>query len=756
MGSWIDCAMNPLNRLPNLCFWLVLTTACVDSVAQTSSDDTSATPSRALPYTSVAPNIDGKLEDLWQRAASIDDLRQATPVEGAAASERTEIYVMYDSDALYIGARMWDSRGRESIAASIMKQGAGLREDDRIAVVIDPFNAGRSGYRFEVNANGVRNDMLYLGSKYQSDWTAIWDTAASMDDEGWTAEIAIPFKTLPFDPNIQSWGFNVSRAIRARGEESVWVSRNRSWNPGIAGTLEGLTNLDRGLGLDIKPGLSITQVKIATPQQDDVEVEPSLEAYYRITPSLTGAITLNTDFSATEVDDRQVNLTRFSLFFPEKRDFFLNDSDLFEFGRIGESAYIDGARSSSRAIKENARPYFSRRLGLSSTGEPVDLDYGGKLTGRVGPWSIGALLVRQDGFTLPGGNNIEPSDVAVVRAAVNVLSESSAGFIFTDGNPGTNLDSSLVGFDFLYRNTRLPGGNWLEAEAWYQRSNTEGFHGDDAAYAVGVRMPNSEGVRAGLGYREVQSNFNPALGFVSRRGIYNANAALGYNRIFSSVLQSYYAGIDADRIVGLSDHQLQTQIVTLVPMEVTTRTQDKLSLVATANKENMDEPYTMYSGPAKTVVIAPGRYSFNDYSIQAETAPQRRYAGKFTYRQGDFYDGTRTTLSGEFVWKQSKHLALLLGYEWNNINLPAGDFITRLARARSEIAFTVNLAWITLLQYDNVSNILGAQTRLRWIPKAGSEVILAFNRNYEDPEQERNFRVQRTDLTAKANYTIRF
>jgi hypothetical protein len=199
--------------------------------------------------------------------------------------------------------------------------------------------------------------------------------------------MVIPFKSLPFSSSIDTWGINFGRAIRRRGEEIVWVSRNRSYNPSIVGQVTGFEGMDQGRGLDIVPSTTVGRRRQFDPGIENTDIEPSLDLFYRITPSLNGSLTINTDFSATEVDDRQVNLTRFSLFFPEKRDFFLNDADLFEFGRIG----TNGNRAASGASRQSARPFFSRRLGLGAGGQAVDIDYGGKLSGRVGRWSIGAL-----------------------------------------------------------------------------------------------------------------------------------------------------------------------------------------------------------------------------------------------------------------------------------------------------------------------------------------------------------------------------
>jgi hypothetical protein len=704
------------------------------------------------------PLIDGRLDDpAWAQAAIIEDFRQIRPADGAPPSERTELYLLYDKDALYIAARMWDRGSPREITRNVLKQGNTLAEDDRLAIVLDPFNTGRNGYRFEVNANGVRNDMLYVNNQLQSEWTVIWEAASDVGEGSWSVEMAIPFKTLPFDPRVDSWGFNASRAIRRRGEESLWVSRNRTWNPSILGVATGFTGLDKGKGLDIVPGFSVTERRNYSAGSEAHVGDPSLDLYYRITPSLSGALTFNTDFSATEVDDRQVNLTRFNLFFPEKRDFFLNDADLFEFGRIGPAGYALGARSVTRAGQENARPFFSRRIGLSPLGTPVDLDYGGKLSGRIGPWTIGSLAVKLDEFLMPDGTVIDASEAIVARATRDVLSASSIGVIATSGNPSANLDNSLVGADFLYLNSRIAGNRTLEGEVWYQQSETEGIDGDDAAFGAGLRMPNAERWRGGVNLREVQRNFFPALGFVSRTGVRDYAADMGYTHFFQrgSRLQSVFVGADADRVDSI-DGGRQTQVLALRPLELETRGRDTLKLVYTSNEEAVARPFTLYQEPGRVVAIPVGEYSFDDYGFEIDTGRQRKYAGRFVYRTGDFYDGERLNLGGEFVWKQSRHFTLRLAYDWNDIELPQGDFTTRLTRATAEVGFNSRLVWISLVQYDNVSEVFGLHSRLHWIPKAGREAFLVINRSFQDFDKNDSFQSVTSELSIKASYTFRF
>ncbi len=701
------------------------------------------------------PVIDGRLdEDVWAQAEVITDFHQVRPGDGTPPSELTEVYLLFGEDALYVGARMYDSEP-DRMAAPTVRHGQGLGRDDRLVLILDPFNTGRGGYRFETNSNGVRHDALYDNpDSFNSNWTVIWDTAAAIFDKGWTSEVEIPFKTLPFDPAIDTWGFNFGRSIRRRGEEVAWVSRNRSYNPSIAGLATGLTGLSQGRGLDVVPSVSINQRKAFVPGSNDANLEPSLDVFYRVTPSLNASMTLNTDFSATEVDDRQVNLTRFNLFFPEKRDFFLNDADLFEFGRISAS----GNAATSASTENNGRPFFSRRLGLSPSGTPVDLRYGGKLSGRVGRWTIGTLAVRQDGLDegAVGGAAGGAHTACVGRVSANVLEESSVGMMLTAGDPNSDRDNALVGLDFRYLNTRLPGGRVMQADAWYQRTDTEGLSGDDSAFGLGVRLPNNTGWRGGAVVKELQRNFTPALGFISRSDVRDTALDAGYT-LFprNRFLQSMFFGVDAQRVSFL-DGGLQSEIVLGRLLELRNNTGDALNVHYSATREVVTEPFTIYRDNARQVVVPTASYSFGETVLSMTAAGQRTFSGGATVRMGDFLGGSRTNLIGDFSWKPSNLFAFGFRYDWNDIDLPQGAFITRLTRLTTDVNFSSTLYWVSLIQYDNVSEVIGVNTRLNWIPRAGQEGLIVFNHTLQDRDRDDVFRSELLDISVKLNYTLRF
>ncbi len=682
--------------------------------------------------TASPPVIDGVLdEETWALATQIDDLHEIQPTEYAPASERTVVYLMYDKDALYIGARLYDREPGE-VTARILRQGEEVFGDDWFSVLLDPFHDRRSGYRFLTNPNGLRQEGLFQNiSEEQWDWEGIWYTASTIDQQGWVAEIAIPFKTLSFDPENDTWGINFRRAIARRDERTGWVSRNRNSDPSTSGTVAGLVGLEQGVGLDVVPSLSVNELRRFDGTATTTDTDPSLDVFYKLTPSLTSALTINTDFSATEVDDRQVNLTRFGLFFPEKRDFFLQDADIFEFG----------------GLQQNGRPFFSRRVGLSDDGEPIDLRVGGKLTGRVGRFNIGALSVRQDELETLAADN-----ATVARASANLLEESSVGMIVTEGNPGQTVDNSLVGADFLYRNSRLPGGKLVELNAWAQESDSEDVVTDESAYGIRIGLPNNTGWNGVVGYHRLGEGFNPGLGFLNRSGVEALYFGTGYtHRPREGAARAVSGGYEAERI-ELVNGELQSQVVEYQLIGLESRFGDELNLQYEAEQEQLDEDFEIYDG----IVIPLGHYSFENARLSIETADQRKVWGAFGYQVGDFFDGERTEISGEINWRPAGRLRTGFGYELNDIDLPQGSFVTRLVGFRADVAFSSKQSWVTRIQYDNVSELMGINMRLHWVPEAGREGFIVLNHDLEDHDLDNRFHSALSETAVRFSYTFRF
>jgi hypothetical protein len=538
----------------------------------------------------------------------------------------------------------------------------------------------------------------------------------------------------------------------------AWLSRNRNTDLSSMGDVTGISQIEQGRGLDVVPSMSVRDRRAIGTVQDQSDVEPSLDVFYKITPQLNAALTLNTDFSATEVDDRQVNLSRFSLFFPERRDFFLNDADIFQFGRL----------------QQDGRPFFSRSLGISATGEPVPLDVGGRVSGRIGRFDVGTLAVRQEAYANPfvPGGVVDATTAFVGRVSANVLEESSVGMIVTRGNPSSNLDNSVAGVDFRYLNSQLINGKSLEGDAWLQQSDSEGFVGDDdTALGLGVRLPSNLGFRGEAGYMRIEKNFNPALGFVRRRGIEETSLELGHVwRPVGRAIRTINSGVNASRIDNLDDGTVQSQNVTLQALNIDLNSQDGFGINFSSQKEGLRVPFMVSRG----VTIPAGTYSFDNVNLQFRSADQRAFGGGMFINNGEFYDGERKGVTTFVAWR-SPHFRTNLNYQYNEVSFPGKgsellangqprcveldcEFTTRVVRLSLEAIFSSQLSWVNLLQYDNVSATIGLNSRLHWIPQAGREAFLVLNHNVRDDPltPDDAFHSSFAEVSLKYSYTFRF
>ena len=706
------------------------------------------------------PKIDGVLDDtVWQQASIVDDLHEVTPNEFTETSEPSRFLILYDQNAIYVAGRLLESNP-DNVTAQTLRKGDFSFGDDTITVLLDPHNDGRSGYFFDLNPNGIRNEGLYSNVTEENwAWQGIWNGAAQKDSEGWIAEIEIPLKTLSFDPSNDTWGVNFMRWRARAGEWYGWVSHNNSVNPSHSGKLHGLAGLDQGLGLDVVPGFRISESKDFENSLSSTDLVPTIDVFYKVTSALTAALTVNTDFSGTGADARQINLGRFGLFFPERRSFFLQDTDIFEFGRIGSTEnYFDSTNSG--VDNQSGRPFFSRRIGLSETGGPIDLDVGGKLTGRIGRWDIGILDIQQASHTfldpsLPPLNQlvtVESSNLFVGRGAAKVFEESMLGVIVTNGDPTSDLDNTLIGVDFRYLNTRLDSGRTIEGALWYQKTDTEGVTGDDAAFGVNLKMPSGEGFRGGVGFKELQANYNPALGFVNRVDVRDYTLEIGH--IWApggDTIQGLYSGIDAQRVDTIAG-DLQSQVITFRVLEFETTSSDGMNFWYTKTKEQIVDPFEISEG----VFIPPGQYSFGSYCIGSRSGPHRTIGGEAWFCDGEFFGGDSRSGTVSLVWRPSPHFKFAILYDVNDIELPQGDFTTRLASIRADIAFTSTWSWENFVQYDNVSDSLGLNSILRWLPRAGREMVFVINREFLDYDQTRTFKSVSSDIAFKFSYTFRF
>lgn len=671
--------------------------------------------------------IDGKLDEvIWKNAETISDFHQIDPVEYAAPSEKTEVRILYNNDFLYISARMLDSEASKIIGRQKI-QGQSIYSDDRFEIHLDTFHDQRNGYFFQSNANGIRRDALMTNTRFIDDWDGIWYVATHIDSTGWTAEFAIPFKTLSFNPEQQQWGINFSRTIPRKNEEVAWSSRNRRLQPANAGDMLGLHGMQQGLGLDIIPSARTQWQKDWELNQTDHTAEPSLDIFYKINEAINAALTVNTDFSATEVDDRQINLSRFSLFVPEKRDFFLQDAQIFEFG----------------GIHYNGRPFFSRTIGLDDEGTPINLNYGLKITGQSEHMNFAVLSIEQDQT-----DRFEKTQLNVSRMNLNILDESSVGLILTDGNPRNNSTNQVAGLDFNYLNSHFLDNQTLEASLWIQQSDDANIK--DSAFGTNFRLPNDKH-ELELNWLKVGEAFNPAMGFVNRNNIQKKEFRYRFRtRPEDSYWRIHNYEINYETTDDLQGN-LQSRELLLRPIDLFNHSGDYLLIDFVRKTEILEEDFNIFGD----VIIPIGRYDFNEVQLRLETADQRPIGFELGLQNGDFYNGRRKGFSTQIEWQRQNSLQLSLFLSYDDITLETGNFIARIFQLRSTYAFNAAWSWINLLQYDNDSNAFSLNSRLRYFPKPGKEWFLIANHGY-NIDDDNHFSSSFSNFVIKINHLLRF
>lgn len=707
---------------------------------------------------SEAPQIDGRIDPAeWQEAARISDMHEIEPVEFTTPSERTVWYFAYDDRALYVAGYAYDSEP-DQISASVLRQGGNLWPDDRMSLIIDPFNNKRSGYSFTLNPNGVREEAIYATPTRPSDeWDGIWRGAAQIVDDGWTMEMAIPFNTITFDPENDTWGVNVWRRIVRKAELIGWESRSGATNPTTAGEAYGLTGMSQGVGLDIIPSVSSTYLNDRVDSTTDSDVNPSVDISYKITPSVNGLLTFNTDFAATEVDGRQLDLQRFSLFFPEKRAFFLTDFDIFQFGGVPSGGGF-GNRAVGMRSGTNGLAFFSRRIGLSSDRQPVDIIAGGKVSGRIGDIDFGTLYILQDEYQTSSGEFIDQSDLVVSRVSTGVLEESSVGAIFTYGDPGSNQNSTLIGTDFLYRNTRIGANRSAEGRFWLQKSDNAGVDGDDMAWSATFGLPSRIGLEGGVQIHEVQANFDPALGFANRTGVRLYGGELGYrrNREGDVFVREVSHGLEVARWEYLDTGNVQSQEISLDYLSLRSSAGDFFRLDLKLQKEGLlpgEQPLDRIG-----ISMPDGEHSFERYGLFFRTASFRKFRGQLRIEDGGYFDGDRLSINPELEWRPNEHLAFSLEYRYSKYDFPGGqEATTRQITFENEISFNSKMSLVTLAQYDNLSEDIGINSRFRYNLSAGQDIWFVLNHNMNrDVLIDDRFRSTETLAAAKIRYTFRY
>jgi len=701
---------------------------------------------------STAPDIDGRIgEGEWAGAARVSDLHEVDPIEFTTPSERTVWYLAFDDKNLYVAAYAYDSEPDE-IVAQTMRQGGRLNSDDSLGIIIDAFNNKRSGYSFTLNPNGVRAEAIYATpTRPSDDWDGIWRGASAIVDDGWTMEMAIPFNTLTFDPDNDTWGINFQRRIARRAERIAWQSRNGAANPTVSGEAYGFENLSQGIGLDIIPSASASYENDRVLNSSGSEINPSIDLSYKLTPSINGLLTINTDFAATEVDGRQLGLQRFSLFFPEKRSFFLTDFDIFQFGGVATGGGFFNRTVGTRS-GTNGLAFFSRRIGLSSTRAPVDIIAGAKVSGRIGNYDFGSLYIRQDEF-----EDVDATDLIVGRISRGILEESSVGAIFTYGDPAANANSSLSGIDFLYRNTRLGTNRSIEGNFWLQKSDNEGVDGDDVAWSAALGFPSRTGFEAGVQIQEVEENFDPAMGFASRTGVRLYGAELGHRNIREgdSFLREISHGLELTRWEYLDTGLVQSQEIGADFFSMRSSAGDFGRFDIKFKTEGLLPGEQPLDGIG--IIIPAGEYSFERFGAFIRTATHRKWNVQLRIDDGGWFNGDKFHVRPEIGWIPNERFKLSLRLDYNKYDFPGQSEVTRQITVDNEISINAKMSLVTLVQYDNISDNIGINTRFRYNLSAGQDIWFVLNHNMvRDTGIDDRFHSTQSIAVAKIRYTFRY
>ncbi|MBG29875.1 MAG: hypothetical protein CMI31_07730 [Opitutae bacterium] len=688
-------------------------------------------PLLSVPGIAQAPKIDGKLDDAcWAKAAVAKDFLQRRPEEGEPATEKTVVRICRDDEVLYIGARCFDSQP-DKIRAGVMQRDAPVKGDDYFFILLDPFQRSREGYYFRTNANGAKGEALINSDmrRPQMDWDTIWEVRSHRDERGWTAEFAIPFRSIPFDSTSDQWRINFGRWFSRNQERTRWVgtTRNRQWfSLEEAGTINGLLGAKSGKGIDFKPYLASKWS--SEDSADDYEFDAGFDLFYRLSPSLKATFTYNTDFAETEVDQQKVNLSRFPLFFPEKRDFFLEGSQQFSFGGIDKSPLA----------------FHSRTIGLSTNGKKIDVVGGAKVTGRHGPLGIGMLGMRLD-----DSGDLQADDLFVGRFTYDLLEESKVGTIFTYGDPQANLDNHLVGVDLNLRSSEWWREQSVSWHSFYMTTNDD-LKGSDDVVGTWFSLPNYP-FRMGGHWVRTGEDFEPALGFVRRRGGQSSSIRFSYafDQPDSAWLDDISVAAEYTRYDLLSGG-VDSEDLELKLFEVRTLAGDSYSLELEFEREVLTETFEIVDG----VNLAAGDYRGTEFEFEYSSSTNRPVFGEFELGYGDYYDGTAFKAEADLSWRPSKFAQVDLGAGVTNADLSSSEFEVLTGSLGVRVTPTTRLSFNSIVQYDNQSEQIGMNNRFRYILKSGSDLFLVFNKGFE--KELDSFRTFKTETIAKLGWTFQF
>ena len=674
----------------------------------------------AATWTDTPPALDGRVDEAaWALADVVSDFVQKEPVAGATPTKRTEVRVLYDDEALYFGWINFDDEP-DKIVATELRRDSFMIGEDWVAVYLDTFHDHRNAFGFEVNPLGTKLDITVRDeSQVNFNWDESWESAASITERGWEAEFSIPFAALRYPTGSNIWGIEFEREVVRTKERLNWnnTSRDYDWRAvSQFGNLVGLQNLGLTDRFRLKPFVTggYASFQQRADPISDTSGDLGLEVFrVKLTPNLTADLTLNTDFAQVEADTQQVNLTRFSLFFPEQREFFLEAANNFTFGTLARRSAGDSEGGGFQRQPPLALLFFSRRVGLGPGGQPVPIRFGGKLTGKLGSGNVGFVNVQTGDSQFGAGQ-----DFAALRWKQDVLERSSIGALLTnvqgpDGqyNRVFGVDADFTFFDHLLLSGFVAGGrdNDIEGTSW-----------------VGQLSAGWESDGWGLGgdVTYVADDFDTDLGFVLRQDIVRYNYQGRWSlRPSWPFLRRVSLEPSFERITDTSGRLVSR--LSRLGARLDLESGDFFRFRINRSYELLDFNFPI----DESVTIPIGDYSWTDGEITLRGAFRRAISGALTFNLGEFYDGTRFGVGGGPIFRFSDRFTLNPQYNFNRIHLPGGRFNTHLTRLRTNLSFSERLLFDSLLQHSSVTDQLSAFLRLRYIYRTGDDFYLVYRQS---------------------------
>ena len=692
------------------------------------------------------PVLDGVLdEEVWLTAAVIDDFVQQEPVEGDPASELTVVRIMYDEQSLYIGVEAYDSQADALVATEKRRDSQRLLDEDNFQIILDTFRDRRSGYMFVTNPLGAKLEQQVAAegeggfrgnsSNINVNWDGVWHVATRRTADGWVAEIAIPMVTLRFpEADRPVWGVNFMRNIRRKNEQVFWAPIPKAYSltrVSLAGTMSGLGAVNRGMDLRITPYLLAggRQDRVATRLDGSGFNDVGLDVKYGLSSELNLDLTFNTDFAQVEVDEQQVNLTRFPLFFPEKRDFFLENAGMF------------GVQT--QGFRRQADLFFTRRIGLSASGQPVPIIGGARLTGKVDRHNIAVMnLQTQEAFGQAGENFF------VGRYSRDILARSKIG--------GLVINKESIG-DSAYNRTLAADATLalhanLVVNGFIAKTETPGVSSGEGAGYVSAQWL-SPSWRVDAEYMDIQDHFNAEVGFVPRVGIRTSKFHGEWDprpgrwgiRQFDPMWNIAYTTDQHNRLLTRRIHHM-----------VGTYFEDGSSFIFWYNDifEQLDLPFPI----TPDVTIPAGTYRFGQWMFRYRSDPSKRLYGEAGYQPQTFFGGTRTDVSGTLGVRITNSVAAEGRFSRSDVDLPPGGFITDLTSLRFDYALSPEMTLRTLTQYNSTTDSVSTSVRFNWIYFPGSDLYIAYDEIRIDPLRVSGVRdapwLQNRQLAVKMTYLL--